>query len=416
MPEFAWKAAKADGALASGTLAAPSRAAAVEALLAQRLRPLQISEAGMAQSTSGGPSWRALTSRWRLGLRRADRVTAADILGFSSELSIMLRSGLTLANALRILIDMSHKPAMAALVSGLLDAVKKGASLSKAMEARRAEFGDFYINMVRAGEASGQLGPVLQRVVEHLERMRALRDSLVSATLYPAILLGVSVLSLMVMLGFVVPQFETLFKGAGDLLPWPTRVVMTVGRAFSDYGAYFVAGAFLLGAVLSRWIATPAGRLWGQRVLLTLPLAGRILRRYQLALYSRSMGTLLGNGVPMLAALRIAEDTVTVGPLRQLLAPVPAKVKEGAKIADALAGTGAFEPLAIGLMRVGDETGRIGAMMSELAAILDREVETGIRRALTVLEPMLILVLGIAIAAIIVSILLGILSINELAV
>ncbi len=419
MPDFVWRAATAAGKVEEGRLSAPSSAAALKQLRDQGLTPLRIDDAATAGAAASAVDAKAsgegglVPSKVR---QAKGPVTSADVLALTSELAIMLRAGLALDNALRVLIDMSHKPSIAALVQGILDAVKGGTPLSRALAAHRSLFGDFYINMVRSGEVSGQMSAVLDRLVEHMERQRALRDSVISATIYPAILLGVAVLSLIAMLGFVVPQFEKLFTDMGDALPLPTRLVMGLGQAFTHYGLVIGAVVVAGGALLARWFQSPAGRQWWQSRLLRLPLMGRLALKYQLTLFSRSLGTLLGNGVPMLTALHIATETVGNTVLRQALARVAPIVKEGGKVVQAISATGIFEPLAINLIRVGEETGRIGPMMLELSNILNREVETGIKRLLTLVEPVLILVLGVLIAAIIVSILLGILSINDLAV
>ncbi len=412
MPEFAWRAANRSGALTEGRLAAPDSAAALRQLVAQGLTPLEILDAASvgAASTPAVAALKAPAPRAARG-----PVNGADVLALTSELAIMLRAGLALDNALRVLVEMAHKPSVGALVQSVLDAVKGGTPLSRALAAHPAHFGDFYVNMVRSGEASGQMSAVLDRLVEHLQRQRALRDSIVSATIYPAILLTVAVLSLVAMLGFVVPQFEKLFTEMGDALPLPTRIVMNVGHVFRAYGLEIAIAAFVLGALLVRWLRSPEGRAWWQALLLRLPLVGRLALRYQLTLYARSLGTLLANGVPLLTALAIASDTVGNAVLHPLLTRIAPIVKEGGKMAQAVGSTGLFEPLAINLIRVGEETGRLGAMMLELSAILEREVENGIKRLLVLLEPLLILILGVLIAAIIVSILLGILSINDLA-
>jgi general secretion pathway protein F len=419
MPDYVWRAATAAGKVEEGRLSAPSSAAALKQLRDQGLTPLRIDDAataaaagvsvGAANEGSGGLA----PSKTR---QAKGPVNAADVMALTSELAIMLRAGLALDNALRVLIDMSHKPSVAALVQGILDAVKGGTPLSRALAAHRGLFSDFYINMVRSGEVSGQMSAVLDRLVEHMERQRALRDSVISATIYPAILLGVAVLSLVAMLGFVVPQFEKLFTDMGDALPLPTRVVMVMGHTFRQYGLVIGVVVVAGGTLLVRWLKSPAGRQWWQSRLLRVPLMGRLALKYQLTLFSRSLGTLLGNGVPMLTALHIATETVGNTVLRQALARVAPIVKEGGKVVQAISATGIFEPLAINLIRVGEETGRVGPMMLELSNILNREVETGIKRLLTLVEPVLILVLGVLIAAIIVSILLGILSINDLAV
>ncbi|MBB1651279.1 MULTISPECIES: type II secretion system F family protein [Delftia] len=405
MPDYSWEAVDSRGQMVKGTFSAAAVAEVVVHLRKSRLSPIKVEEAA---SLGNVPlAVRAL---------KKGRIKADDIQGMTTELAIMMRAGLSLDNALKVLVEMSHKVQMQAMLQSVLDSVKAGMPLSQALGKHHDLFGDFYINMVRSGEASGQMSGVLNRLVEHMARQRALRDSVVSATIYPAILLGVAVLSLVAMLGFVVPQFEQLFNDMGDALPLPTQFVMGLGHAFRSYGwaVFIVLGA--LGWVFSRWAKSPKGRQTWQSWLLGLPGLGGVVRKYQLTLFSRSLGTLLGNGVTLLTALRIASDTVSNVAIRERLEKMGPMVKEGHRMAHAAQKTGEFEPLALNLVRVGEETGRLGDMMLELSNILNREVENAIKRLLTMLEPALILVLGILIASIIVSILLGILSVNDLAV
>lgn len=423
MPDFFWRAAAADGKVLTGQLDAPSELAVLKQLRSKGLTPLAVQDSASAASSgmataANASSAAAASVGFKQPKVRVDKspVKSKDVLAFTSELAIMLRAGLALDNALRVLIEMSYKPAVGQLLQGILEAVKGGTPLSRALQAHADLFGDFYINMVRSGEASGQMSAVLDRLVEHMERQRALRESVISATIYPAILIAVAVLSLVVMLGFVVPQFEKLFADMGDALPMPTRLVMNLGKAFTQYGLVIGTVALGVGWLVARWLRSPAGKRWWQARLLRMPLVGRIALKYQLTLFSRSLGTLLGNGVPMLTALHIASETVGNVVLQQSLVRVAPIVKEGGRVVQAIQATGIFEPLAINLVRVGEETGRVGPMMLELASILNREVETGIKRLLTLVEPVLILVLGVLIAAIIVSILMGILSVNDLAV
>ncbi len=419
MPDFAWKAARADASILEGRLSAPSQARAMQQLRSQGLTLLSIQEAGAAAAASPIAGIKPLHGGEPSRLSRLltnQNVTQADILVMSSELSIMLKAGLALDNALRVLIGMNAKPGMMKLTQTLLEDVKGGVSLSKALAKHPQQFSDFYINMIRSGEASGQISAVLERLVEHLERLKALRESVISAIIYPCILLGVAVISLVAMLGFVVPQFETLFNDMGDALPAPTRLVMVVGKAFTDYApvmAVVLLGVFLLA---QRWFKSSTGRRWWQSSVLRVPLLGALVLKYNMTLFSRSLGTLLGNGVPLISALHIATQTVGNDILRNALQGIPGKVKGGGKMVDALKSSGVFEPLAINLIKVGEETGRMGPMLLELARIFNADVETGIKRDLTLLEPLLIIVLGLMIASIIVSILLGILSVNDLAV
>lgn len=419
MPDYVWKAARADASIHEGRLSAPSQARAMQQLRSQGLTLLNIREAGTSLVAEQATQFKNLHGGQSSRLSRLlsnQNVTQADILVMSSELSIMLKAGLALDNALRVLIGMNAKPAMMALTQTLLEDVKSGQPLSKALGKHPQQFSDFYINMIRSGEASGQISAVLERLVEHLERLKALRESVISAIIYPCILLGVAIISLVAMLGFVVPQFETLFNDMGDALPAPTRFVMVVGKAFTDYApvmALVILGLFLL---IQRWFKSNTGRRWWQSHVLQLPILGRLVLKYNLTLFSRSLGTLLGNGVPLISALHIATQTIGNDILRNALQGIPGKVKGGGKMVDALNSSGIFEPLAINLMKVGEETGRMGPMLLELARIFNADVESGIKRGLTLLEPLLIIVLGLMIASIIVSILLGILSVNDLAV
>jgi len=419
MPDYVWKAARADASILEGRLSAPSQTRAMQQLRSQGLTLLSISEAGTATASDPTAKFKSLHGGEPSRLSRLlsnQNITQADILVMSSELSIMLKAGLALDNALRVLIGMNAKPGMMKLTQTLLEDVKGGSPLSKALAKHPQQFSDFYINMIRSGEASGQISAVLERLVEHLERLKALRESVISAIIYPCILLGVAIISLIAMLGFVVPQFETLFNDMGDALPAATRLVMVVGRAFTDYAP--ILGAALLGLFLliQRWLQSATGRRWWQNTVLQLPVLGSLVLKYNLTLFSRSLGTLLGNGVPLISGLHIATQTISNDILRNALQGVPGKIKGGGKITQALQSSGVFEPLAINLIKVGEETGRIGPMLLELARIFNADVENGIKRGLTLLEPLLIIVLGLLIASIIVSILLGILSVNDLAV
>lgn len=411
MSEFAYKAADSSGRVIEGQIEARSRDEALRRLADQGLTPVGISESGSPAGDAAPP----VRARRRLYFGR-DRARAGDVHALTSELAVMLRAGLPLDGALRVMLSMDHRPPVATLLAQILEAVKGGAPLSRALAAHGELFGAFYVNMVRSGEASGQLAAVLTRLVEHLERMRALRESVLSTLLYPAILLVVAVLSVIGILVFIVPQFESLFRDAKQALPFSTQMVLATGHFVVGYGAYLLAALVLLGYVALRWLRSSKGRLWWQGRLARLPLLGRIRHEYNLARFARTFGTLLGNGVPILTALGIAGETIEDDRLRDAMKSVAPRVKSGVRLAEAVQKTGVFEPLAVNLVRVGEETGHLDRMVLELAGVLDRKVEVGIKRGLTLLEPVLILGLGLVVAVVIVSLLLGILTINELAI
>lgn len=415
MPEFDYRAASAAGKLVDGRIDAGSPDAAMRQLRSQGLTPIRVSDALQPGVGRAGPGSAAIQRGVR-GFRRRRAPDHQDVYTFTSELAVMLRAGLPLDRALRVQIGMSINPAFAAILEDIFESVKGGDSFSQALVTHQALFGEFYLNMVRSGEAGGQLAEVLSGLAEHLERVKALREGVVSALIYPAILVVVAAISVFLMLGFVVPQFEALFADMGEALPLPTRAIVAAGHAVSEWG-WVIAGVTILGFwLLRRWLSTSAGRQWRDARVLGIPVLGAVVKKYEVTRFARSMGTLLGNGVPIVSAIRIATDTVSNRHLRAAMGQVAPMIKQGGRLADALEGSGLFSPLALNMVRLGEETGQLDAMLLELARVHDAEVQAGVKRALTLVEPLLILTLGAVIAAIIVSILMGILAVNDLAI
>ncbi|MCP5147986.1 MAG: type II secretion system F family protein [Pseudomonadales bacterium] len=400
MPRFSYKAIARDGKPLDGVIEADALELASRQLRAQGLTLLKL-EAGGAAAVPGRAEGKPPGRQ--------------EILSMTSELAVLLRAGLPLDRALKVLIDMASLPQMHQLLSELLKSVKGGKPLSQAMQPNEKLFGNFYISMVRSGEASGQLSAVLDRLVEYLENAKTNRDSVVSALIYPAILLVVSVLSVVVMLGFVVPQFETLFEDMGEALPLLTRMVVSAANFIAEWGWLILLVVVALGYYLRRWTASEEGRASLHRRLLKLPLAGGIVFEFEVSKFARTVGTLLENGVSLLKAISIAIDTVDNTVIKDALQVLPPAVKAGKRMSVALADTGLFTPMVIQMIRVGEESGSLGQMLLELAKVFDGHVQSGVKRGLALLEPVLILGMGFLIAIIIISILMGILSVNDLA-
>lgn len=399
MAHFSYRAIGRDGKPLDGTLEAEGLEVASRQLRAQGLTLLSL-EPGLARVSS------PVTGK---------SVKREDVLSTTSELAVLLRAGLPLDRALKVLIDMASEPALEALLQDLLRDVKAGKALSQALQPYQPVFGNFYINMVRSGEASGQLSAVLDRLVEYLENAKTNRDNVVSALIYPAILLVVAVLSIILMLGFVVPQFETLFEDMGEALPPLTAMVVGAADFIARFGWLLLALAVAAGWYVRNWLATEAGQASKDARLLKLPVVGGIVFQFEVSKFARTVGTLLGNGVSLLKAISIAIDTVDNRVIKGALQVLPPAVKSGKRISVALEETGLFTPMVIQMTRVGEESGRLDAMMLELAKVFDGHVQAGVKRSLTLLEPVLILGMGAIIALIIISILLGILSVNDLA-
>ena len=405
MPVFHYKAASADGEALEGDMEARAQAAVVERLQAMGYIPIQVEEArsdAAANNTS-------------FGWLRSDRVSQAEIGVFTREIAILLHAGLPLDRALEILVALSENDKVRRLLTQVRDDVRGGAALSAAMEAQKGVFSRFYLNMVRAGEAGGALGAVLMRITEFMERAKALKETVTSALIYPAILVVVAVSSVMLLLIFVIPQFSLMFQQSGKALPLPTQIVIAAGSFLRRDWWMLLIGALAVYALLRQQLGNPQSRYRWDGWFLRLPLVGDLVAKIEVARFSRSLGTLLGNGVPLLNALFIVKETLDNSVMAEGLDGVAIQLKQGLGLGKPMMETSLFPKLAVHMVMVGEETGQLEKMLLRVADVYDNEVQTTVKRMLGLLEPALILGLGLLIGGIIMSILLAILSVNDLA-
>ncbi len=327
----------------------------------------------------------------------------------------MLGAGLPLDRALEILVGLADKENVAKLLVRVLDGVRGGVTLADAMADQDGTFPDFYVSMVRAGEAGGTLDVVLARLAGFLEKSQALTDSVRSALIYPVILLVMAGLSIIVLLTLVIPEFKPLFDDAGEALPLATRVLVAVGEVFERWFWLMALVAIALVLFVRRRLANAAFRRRWDGMMLRLPLFGDLTRKIEVARFARTLGTLLGNGVALLGALTIVKDTLGNTVIGAAVEGVADRLKEGKGLAEPMAASGAFPALAVQLVRVGEETGALETMLTKVADIFDGEVGRTTQRLLSLLVPLLTIGLGLLIAAIIGSVLVAFLSVNELA-
>lgn len=405
MPRYRYEAVDATGELLRDELEASSAEAAVERLRDQGLLPLSVVEAK-------GGLFRGGLSQPLFSQRRS--LSNKAIMLLTQQLSSLLNAGMPLDRALTILIGVVDDVQSKALMERVQEKVRGGSTLADALEAQSA-FSRFYLNMIRAGEVGGALEVVLKRLAEFLERAQALRETVTSALIYPLILLTVSALSVIILLTFVVPQFQRLFADAGKALPLATQIVIAVGDGFRHYWWVGVVVILLVTAAMRQQLRRPESRLRWDRWFLRLPLFGDLIAKVETARLSRTLGTLLGNGVSLLNALTIVRETLGNQVLVVALGEVAEQVKTGRGLAEPLLETGGFPKLAVQMVRVGEETGQLQEMLLQVADTYDVEVQTAVKRMLTLLEPAMILGLGVIIAGIIMSILVAILSLNDLA-
>ncbi len=405
MPLFRYKAVSVAGETQEGEMEGLAQTAVVERLQALGLIPIRVEETAA----------RAGSANSAQGLFRKNRVSQDDVAVFTQEIATLLKAGLPLDRCLEILIGLSASEPVRQLMTQVREDVRGGAALSKAMESQQGVFSRFYLNMIRAGEAGGALDVVLQRLTEFMERSKELKETVKSALMYPAILIGVAVLSVVILLMWVVPQFSQMFEESGKALPLPTQIVIGAGDAVRSYWWAMVLGGIGVYSWFARQMREPASRYKWDKRLLGLPLVGDLVGKLEVARFSRTLGTLIGNGVTLLTALSIVKDTLSNTVMAEGLTIVATQLKEGKGLGKPLMETGLFPKLAVHLVMVGEETGKLQEMLIRIADIYDREVHSAVKRMLALMEPVLILGLGLVIGGIIMSILVAILSVNDLA-
>lgn len=410
MPVFLYKAADTNGALVEGRVEAASQDAAIKRLQGDGQTPIRVEPEragnGVGNSLTGALSGIRLTP---------ERVTHKDLSVFTLELATLLQAGLTLDRALDLMETLAGQGPMGEMVGRVHAAVRRGSDLSMALEEEGPPFTRFYLNIVKAGEASGALDLALARLNEFMERSRALRETLTAALFYPCILLVFAALSLLLILGVVIPRISQMFADAGAQLPLATRLVVGGGELVNAY--WWVGGLVLVG-IYGLWRAKADDEQWRygwDLRFLRLPFVGELIAKYEAARFTRTLGTLLENDVPLLNGLMIARQAVANRAVSMGLEQVSVSVRAGQGVARPLLQAEVFPKLAGHLMQVGEQTGNLQEMLLKLADIYDREVQATLKRMVDILGPVLILGLGLVIAGIIMSVLAAILSVNELA-
>lgn len=401
MAVFRYRAATAAGELRAGTLEAATSADVMERLRRLGLMPIEAIEARSRGTSAGHPS-----------VNSATRQAVANALG---ELAVLLNAGLALDRALAVSIENCTRPVLKTAFSRLRDRVKEGWPLARAMAEAEHLFPPMACAMAEAGEASGKLDASLARAAEALERAVALRQTIVSSLVYPAMLLIVATGVICVMLLFVVPQFESLFADTGGKVPFITRVVITASDILRSYGWALVLAGIVGAIALYRWLKQPAVRRNFDRRVLSVPQLGPLIRKAETARFARTLGSLVDSGVALPTALTIARKSFVNFHMGEAVGRVAAGLKEGAGLSGPLAATKLFPPMAMSFLRTGEETAQLGTMLNRLADVLDREVRNSIQRAIAVMTPVITVGMGIAVATVIASIMSAVLGFNDLA-
>jgi general secretion pathway protein F len=402
MPLFEYKAVSPSGETVRGTMEAASMDMVVLKLQEAGNIPLHARESG-----AGGFS----LSNLRLGRRG---MNTREVGQFTQQLSTLLGAGLPLDRSLHVLMELSENERVERTVRDIRDRVREGGSLSDALEEQHGAFNRLFINMVRAGEVGGTLDVTLSRLTDYLERSRDLKDSVISALIYPILLLLLAAGSLILLLVYVIPQFTPIFEELGGDLPLITKIVLGVGAILQNFWWAIILLTVLVVWQFRRMLADQEKRFaWDGRVLATRWI-GDLVGKLETARFTRTLGTLLSNGVPLLSALSIARNVISNTVLRKDLNDAAREVKTGGGLATNLASGGRFPRLALQMISVGEETGQLDTMLMKVSDTYDVEVRNTIERLLSVFTPVVTMLLAMLIGTIVLSVLLAILSINDL--
>ena len=407
MPTYLYKATDSSGKVLNGSLEAEGEKGVVTELHDMGFIPIRI-----ALSKGSGKRLDVDISKQISSFLKG--VSSKDILAFTQDLSTLLESGLPVDRALSILIEAAEKEKVKEVVGDILKTVQGGGYLSDAMAKHPKVFSTFYVNMVKAGEAGGVLESVLGRLGAFLESSQELKDYIKSALVYPLFLVFVGGASIIILLTFVIPKFSVIFSDMGQEIPFTTRFLLDLSEVLRSYWWVILGGLGAIVFFLRRYFSTRAGRLRLDRNKLSFPVVGGLVRKIEVARFARTLGTLTKSGVPILQALVLVKDIIGNRVIAKSMEEVYDKVKEGDKLSKPLSDSGIFPSLAIQMITVGEETGRLDGMLLRVAENYEKMVKDTVKRFISLLEPAMILAMGLVVGFVVISMLMAIFSMNEM--
>ena len=404
MAFFRYKAVTPEGKVVEGTLEAIDQATVLDRLQEQGQLPIKV----FPGEDTGGVLSREIRLPWK-----RKKVPQKDLLIFTQELSTLVKAGLTLDRSLSVLSDLTENAYLAEVVGELLREIKGGKALSEALSTHPQVFPKVYVNMVRAGEVGGALDQILERLEEYLEGADELRSYLISSMIYPCILVVVAIGSIIIMMTVVIPQFADIFENAGAPVPLPMMVLLVLSGFLTGFWWLILlvigGGAYWIYSRLK----TEEGRLNWDRQLLKLPVVGSVLQKLEVSRFSRTLGTLLQSSVPLIQSINLVKEIVENQAIASTMESIKSGVKKGEGLTRPIRKAEIFPPFALHLLAVGEETGRLDDMLLQIADSYDRDLKRSLQRLVALLEPAIILVMGLIIGVMVVSMLHSIFSIND---
>ena len=407
MSNYFYKAADSSGKVVSGTMEAEEERGVVAELHNMGFIPIRV-----ALARGNGKRLNVDISGQILSVFRG--VSTKDVMVFTQDLSVLLEAGLPLDRALSILKDAAEKEGFKEVVGDMLKTVQGGGYLSDALAKHPRVFSTLYVNMVRAGEAGGVLEAVLGRLGTFLENSQDLKDYIKSALVYPVFLVLVGGVSIIILLTFVLPKFSIIFGDMGQAIPLTTRFLLGLSHILRDYWWVILGGLGASCFFFRRYLGTPGGRLKLDQTKISLPVAGDLVKKIEVARFARTLGTLTKSGVPILQALSLVKDVMGNQVIARSMEEVYDRVKEGERLSKPLHDMGIFPSLAIQMITVGEETGRLDSMLLRVAENYEKVVRNLVKRFISLLEPAMILAMGLVVGFIVISMLMAIFSMNDM--
>ncbi len=405
MAIFSYKAASLSGKVVKGTFELSDEKEVVAKLRDMGYIPINIARAKPSA---------AKIDAGRYFLNIINRVSSKDVLRFTLDLSALLKAGLPIDRALGIILDTIEKQKFREMVEDILKSVHGGTDLSGALARHPAAFSEFYINMVKAGEAGGVLEAALDRMGEFLETSRDLKDYIASSLAYPVFLVIVGGLSIIILMMYVIPKFAIIFSDMGDAIPLSTRILLMVSQWLRSFWWVFpILAAAGIFAVI-QYGKRPGGREKIDGWKMKAPVIGGLIRKIEVARFARTLGTLIKSGVPILKAIDLVRDIMSNRVISRAMDNVYNRVKEGDRLSRPLEEARIFPGMAVKMITVGEESGRLEEMLIRVAENYEKTVKNTIRRFISLLEPAMILCMGVVVAFIVISMLTAIFSMNDM--
>ncbi|MBD3175342.1 MAG: type II secretion system protein GspF [Armatimonadia bacterium] len=405
MPTFRYSALDAAGSRSSGTVVVDDEQAAVRQLRSQGLFPIQVKAEGGGLSLDSRAEGEVPINLFR-------RVKQADLTIFSRQLADLVRAGLPLLRSIHALSEHTENPVFVEVLQKVAEDLSGGTSLADALAAHPRVFPNLYISMVRAGEASGQLPEILERLAQLQETERSRRSQIMSALTYPIMLVCVGTLAVSLLVTFLVPRFKQIFEDLGRTLPGPTQFLMDTSEFVGQWWWAIILA--IVGSLFAYklWSRTGGGKLTIDKIKLRIPRVGRLVERMVVARFARTFGTLLHGGVDVLQAFSVVRNVVGNEVIARALDEARDKVREGDTIHGPLRDTGHFPPVVVHMVALGEETGNMEGVLSSIADSFEEEVENRVRALMSMLEPLIIISLGAVVFFIVSAMLLPIFQLN----